>query len=33
MSKIKWKAGAFEYPIPAALITCGKDQKDIHMIL
>ena len=23
MSKIKWKAGAFEYPIPAALITCG----------
>ena len=23
MSKIVWKGGAFEYPIPAALITCG----------
>ena len=23
MSKIMWKGGAFEYPIPAALITCG----------
>ena len=23
MSKILWKAGAFEYPIPAALITSG----------
>ena len=23
MSKIAWKGGAFEYPIPAALITCG----------
>lgn len=23
MSKITWKGGAFEYPIPAALVTCG----------
>ena len=23
MSKIKWKAGTFEYPIPAALVTSG----------
>lgn len=23
MSKTVWKGGAFEYPIPAALITCG----------
>lgn len=23
MSKIIWKGGAFEYPIPAALVTCG----------
>jgi len=23
MSKIMWKGGAFEYPIPAALVTCG----------
>lgn len=23
MAKIAWKGGAFEYPIPAALITCG----------
>ena len=23
MSKVKWKAGTFEYPIPAALVTSG----------
>ncbi len=23
MSKIMWKGGAFEYPIPAVLVTCG----------
>ena len=23
MSKIVWKGGAFEYPIPAVLVTCG----------
>ena len=23
MAKVKWKGGAFEYPIPAALVTCG----------
>ena len=23
MSRVVWKGGAFEYPIPAALITCG----------
>ncbi len=23
MSKIMWKGGAFEYPVPAVLVTCG----------
>lgn len=23
MSKVLWKGGAFEYPIPAVLVTCG----------
>ena len=27
MAKIVWKGGAFEYPIPAALITCGTMEK------
>lgn len=27
MSKIQWKAGAFEYPIPAALVTTGTMEK------
>ena len=27
MSKVEWKAGTFEYPIPAALISCGTMEK------
>ena len=27
MSKKVWKGGAFEYPIPAVLITCGTMEK------
>ena len=27
MAKIVWKGGTFEYPIPAALITCGTMEK------
>lgn len=27
MSKVQWKAGTFEYPIPAAMITCGDMEK------
>ena len=27
MSKVQWKAGTFEYPIPAAMITCGNMEK------
>ena len=27
MGKITWKAGTFEYPIPAAMISCGTMEK------
>ena len=27
MAKVVWKGGTFEYPIPAALITCGTMEK------
>lgn len=27
MSKIKWKAGTFEYPIPAVMVSCGDMEK------
>ena len=27
MSKVTWKAGTFEYPIPAAMISCGTMMK------
>lgn len=27
MSKIVWKPGAFEYPIPAVLVTSGTMEK------
>ena len=27
MSKVQWKAGTFEYPIPAAMISCGNMEK------
>ena len=27
MSKVEWKPGTFEYPIPAALISCGDMEK------
>lgn len=27
MSKITWKAGTFEYPIPAAMISCGSMER------
>lgn len=27
MSKITWKAGTFEYPIPAAMVSCGTMEK------
>lgn len=27
MAKVVWKGGTFEYPIPAALITCGNMEK------
>ncbi len=31
MSKVQWKAGTFEYPIPAAMITCG-DMENSNII-
>ena len=27
MSKVKWKAGTFEYPIPAVMVSCGDMNK------
>lgn len=27
MGKVEWKAGTFEYPIPAVLISCGTMEK------
>ena len=27
MGKITWKAGTFEYPIPAAMVSCGTMEK------
>lgn len=27
MGKVTWKAGTFEYPIPAAMISCGTMEK------
>ena len=27
MSKVKWKAGTFEYPIPAVMVSCGDMEK------
>ena len=27
MSKITWKSGTFEYPIPAVMVSCGTMQK------
>lgn len=27
MSKITWKSGTFEYPIPAAMVSCGTMEK------
>lgn len=27
MSKVKWKAGTFLYPIPAVMVTCGNMKK------
>lgn len=27
MSKIMWKSGTFEYPIPAAMVSCGTMEK------
>ena len=27
MSKVVWKAGTFEYPIPAVMVSCGNMEK------
>ena len=27
MSKVLWKPGTFEYPIPAVMVTCGTMKK------
>ena len=27
MSKITWKSGTFEYPIPAVMVSCGSMEK------
>lgn len=27
MSKVMWKAGTFEYPIPAVMVSCGDMEK------
>ena len=27
MGKVTWKAGTFEYPIPAAMVSCGTMEK------
>lgn len=27
MSKVTWKSGTFEYPIPAAMVSCGTMEK------
>ena len=27
MSKVMWKGGTFEYPIPAAMVSCGDMNK------
>lgn len=27
MGKVTWKAGTFEYPIPAAMVSCGSMEK------
>ena len=27
MSKVKWKAGTFEYPIPAVMVSMGDMEK------
>ena len=27
MSKVTWKPGAFEYPIPAVMVSCGNMEK------
>ena len=27
MSKVKWKAGTFLYPIPAVMVSCGTMKK------
>ena len=27
MGKVKWKAGTFEYPIPAVMVSCGDMEK------
>ena len=32
MSKINWKAGTMIYPIPAVLVSCGKEEKDRNLI-
>ena len=27
VSKVVWKAGTFEYPIPAVMVSCGNMEK------
>ena len=27
MSKVMWKPGTFEYPIPAVMVSCGTMEK------
>ena len=32
MAKISWKPGTMIYPLPAALVTCGKDPSEWNII-
>lgn len=32
MSHVAWKAGTMIYPLPAALISCGKDEEEYNML-
>ena len=32
MSHVAWKPGTMIYPLPAALISCGKDEEEYNML-
>jgi len=32
MNKIKWKAGNMVYPLPAVMVSCGKDEAEYNLI-